>query len=179
MNEVMISIVRPLDAHAIIEPGWTRKDLCLSYCRNDVENTEQFLDVYTLREYSCATLCGIYNAILILAYHLDDQTTHDLFTRSCRIIRLTAGDYPMARFILQGIKAVTWDQGVPIPPAAQEYFEDLGSSKETLRDVPMGLALPESGNVRRHLADAGDTESSEKIATDMGTLLAKWSAMAG
>ncbi|KAG5987782.1 hypothetical protein E4U43_004946, partial [Claviceps pusilla] len=134
----------------------------------------RFVRVYTLRDYACVNICGAYNSILILVFHMADPAVHALFAKASRLILHTGGDFPMSRFILHGIKAMSWSLKVALPPEARPYYEDLGSRKESFRDIPISFALPEQNHVRRMLTDSSVRRGK---AEDMGTLLSKWSAM--
>ncbi|KAG5945456.1 hypothetical protein E4U53_006704 [Claviceps sorghi] len=173
-NEVLISILRPLHPLTEIEPGWTVKALSLNYCKVDIDNMERFVRVYTLRDYACINICGVYNSILILVFHMADPAVHALFAKASWLILQTGRDFPMSRYILQGIKAMSWSLKVALPPTARPYYENLGSKKEAFRDIPISFALPEQNHVRRMLADASVQKGRGE---DMGTLLSKWSAM--
>ncbi|KAG6019116.1 hypothetical protein E4U41_003392, partial [Claviceps citrina] len=182
-NEVLTSILRPLHPLTEIEPGWTARALCLNCCRVDLDNMERFVDTYTLRDYACINICGAYNSILILVFHLADPAVHELFAKASRLILRTGDDFPMSRFILQGVKALSWSLKVALPPAARPYYDDLGGRKEALRDLPISFALPEQNTVRRMLTSPSASASASapapggRRAEDMGTLLSKWSAM--
>ncbi|KAG5981442.1 hypothetical protein E4U55_002946 [Claviceps digitariae] len=156
----------PLDPLTEIEPGLTAKALCLTYCKVDIDNMERFVCVYTLRDYAY---------ILTLVFHMADPTVHSLFAKASRLILRTGGDFPMSRFILQGIKAMSWSLKVALPPEARPYYENLGSRKELFRDIPISFALPEQNHVRSMLMDSSAAQRGR--AEDMGTLLSKWSAM--
>lgn len=148
----------------------------LNYAVVDVDNMEAFVAKYTLREYSCMNLCGSYNSLLVMAFNLDDASVHKDFARACRLIHLSVQDFPMARFILQGIKALAWSTGMALPEAAKPFFENLGDSKDSLRDVPVAFALPEMTDMRRLLTDS-EGDPAARRARDMGTLLSRWSTL--
>jgi hypothetical protein len=140
-----------------------------------VLNIELLVEKYTLREYSSFSLSGLYNALLVMVYHLDDASTHDSFASCCRLLRLMINEFPVASFILQGAKAIAWSLGVPIPPQAKPFFQNLAESKDSLRDVPLGLVLPKLADVQSASTD-GD-ETSPRVTSDISTLLSKWSAI--
>lgn len=177
MNEVLISILRPLDHQTEIEPGWTVKALCLNFCEIDIDNMERFVKVYTLRDYACINICGAFNAILILVYHLADPAVHPMFTKAARLIRQTGGDFPMSRFILQTLKAVTWSNKLPMPPLAKPYFENLGSDKSDLRDPPLSFALPDNSPAKKLLTIGPVPARPRETDSNFGSLLSKWSAL--
>ncbi|KAK2603543.1 hypothetical protein QQS21_004312 [Conoideocrella luteorostrata] len=174
VNEVLISILRPLNPLTEIEPGWTAKALCLHYCKIEIDNMERFVEIYTLRDYACINICGAYNSILILVFHMNDPAVHEMFTKASRLILQTGADFPMSRFILQGIKAMSWSLKISIPPPARQYYFNLGKEKSEFRDIPISFALPEQNNVRKLLTDSSRPKGRVE---DMGTLLSKWSAM--
>ncbi|KAG6138862.1 hypothetical protein E4U38_000209 [Claviceps purpurea] len=173
-NEVIISILRPLPPLTEIEPGMTAKALCLSCCKIDTDNMDCFVRTYSLHDYTILTLCGVYNSILILVFHMADPAAQPLFAEASRLILDTSNDFPMSRFILQSIKAMSWRLKVPLPAAARPYYDNLGNAKESLRHVPISFALPAQTQVQKVLTHSS---AQKGRAEDMGTLLTKWSAM--
>ena len=120
------------------------------------------------------TLCGLYNAILILVESLGDVQVHDAFTEACMMIRKTAYDFPMAKFILQGVLALAWSLNVAVPARAVPCFQNLGAGKEELRDIPLAFVLPQTESVRHLL---GQEEEAPEGLIEMGMLLSKWSVL--
>lgn len=176
MTEVALSILRPLHADLVL-PGQTHsvKDLCISHCRLDTEAMERYVGSWSLKEYSCMAICGNNNTALTLVPLLSDRRTHGMFTRVCFILRWTARDFPMSRYILQGLEALAWSLKQQIPSSALAYFTDLGSGKEDLRDVPVAFMIPRYDEMQEVLSDDG--ADSSQVAGQLGVLLAKWSAL--
>ena len=174
-DEVLISILRPLHRDTVFQGTSTAKDLCIEYSDRDTRTIELYAQQFSLKNYSCMVCCGVYNTALTVTSYLDDVKTHHIFARACRILRWIASDFPMARYILQGIKAMAWSLEVPIPSGATSFLEELGAGKDELRDVPLAFALPQSGTMRKLLADEGD--DSSQMGVEMGLLLSKWSTL--
>ena len=175
MNEVLISILRPLKADTAFDQNSTVKDLCLQLGGIDIETIEQYVKRFSLRDYSCMVLCGLYNTLFTVATYLNDPTTHQLFAKACLFMRQTAPDFPMAGFILQAVRAFAWATKMPIPTIAEPSFEGLGITKEELLDVPLAFTLPKTDAVRKLLCNGGD--ESRKMGVEMGRLLSKWGAL--
>jgi hypothetical protein len=136
---------------------------------------ESYVRKWRFKDYSSMAVCGFYNPSLTLTSMLQDPRSHDLFTRACFALRQTARDYPMSRFILQGLQALAWSLKQPIPPSAQRWIDSVGSQKDELRDVPMGFVIPQYDEIRQLLSD--DEHDSSQIGSELGTLISKWSAM--
>jgi hypothetical protein len=110
---------------------------------------------------------------------LDDDRTHDMFARACKVIEASARDFPISTYVLQGIQALAWATKVKIPAAAAGYLEggaagDAFGERE-LRDLPVALRIP-------YLDAAGNAAPGEggEVAAqgaELGVLLARWSAM--
>ncbi|KAH8194624.1 hypothetical protein TruAng_011217 [Truncatella angustata] len=175
LNELFIAILRPLQPDIIFDGKSSVKDLCIQYAISDLANMKKYVNNFSLNAYSCMVCCGAYNGLLTLSSHLYDRKTHIPFTTACAIIRATARDFPMARFILQAIKALCWTLKMPILPAAMQYLENLGAGKESLRDVPLAFALPQADAVRELLSD--DDSDGQQLCSEMGVLLSKWSSL--
>jgi hypothetical protein len=138
-----------------------------------MEITEQYFKTFSFRDYSPMALRGLYNILLSITGHLQDPGTHDVFVRACRLMVISAADYPMCRFILQGIKAMAWSLKVRLPPESTPYFENLGGSREDLLDVPVGFVLPTDSG-RRLLSDKA---TGEMPGIELGKLLSEWSRL--
>lgn len=175
LDELFIAILRPLQPDIIFEKEMSVKDLCIQYATSDANNMKKYVDKFSLSTYSCMVLCGAYNALLTLSSHLYDPKTHMPFMIACVVIHATANDFPMARFILQGVKALCWTLKMPIPSLAAQYLENLGTGKESLRDIPLAFALPQVDAVRELLSD--DDSDAQQLSGEMGVLLSRWSAL--
>jgi hypothetical protein len=173
MNEVLFSILRPLPPQTEIEAGWTVKNLQLNFCQIDIANMERFVQTYTLRDYACINICGAYNSILVLVYHLSDPAVHQLFAKAAYLIGETSRDFPMCRFILQAIKAIAWQAKVGLPQVSKMYFDNLNRDQHSFRDI--SFALPEEN--KKKLPAGREGPQPRYKGDDMGSLLFKWSAM--
>lgn len=136
---------------------------------------ERYVECFSLQEYSCVALSGIYNSLLILVSHLHNPESHEGFVTACRLMRQTASDFPVARFILQGVRALAWTLKMPLPDAAIPLLKNLGGEKESWRDIPIAFVLPQADAIRELLAD--DSDGISELGGEMGTLLSKWSAL--
>lgn len=174
LDEVLISILRPLHRDTVFQNHRTVKDLSIDYVSQDTQVTERYVQAFSLNEYSCATLLGLYNAVLTVVPFLEDHKTHQIFDRACRLLRWQVSDFPIARYILQSVQAMAWSLKVPIPQQAVSFLNDLEVDKNDLNDLPLSLALPQSDAMRDLLVE--DDESSD-VGVEMRLLLAKWSTM--
>ncbi|KAM0600586.1 hypothetical protein ACHAP1_000092 [Verticillium nonalfalfae] len=172
MDEVLVSVLRPLDPNTVFLDDLTVKDICLGLAYTDTTYMMRYIKEYTLRDYSCVVLCGLYNALFTMAPYLGDPTIHQLFAETSYLMRQTARDFPMSSFILQAIKAFAWTSSLPLPIAAAPYFEDLGMTKQELQDLPLGFALPKTNEIRDIFMREGQELSG--VAVDMGKLLSRW-----
>ncbi|KAF5018796.1 hypothetical protein F66182_9214 [Fusarium sp. NRRL 66182] len=176
IDEVLISILRPLDPGTIFEDGMSAKRLCIQLAGIDTGIVEQYIESFTLRDYSCMACCGLYNSIITLAAHLDDPAARIVFVKASMMLRCIERDYPMAKYILQGIQAMAWAMGFELPTESRQYFKALGTGKEELQDMPLGFTLPSAGSVRE-LLSADDENDGSQMGIEMGLLLSKWSAL--
>lgn len=172
---MVIAILRPLPPDLVFRPSSTIKDLCIRLAIVDIAVIKAYVQSFSLLDYSCMVLCGIHNGLLTLVSHLHDSKTHEPFVAACIIMHATSEDFPMARLILQGNKALCWTLSKLIPPAALPYLEFNAEAKESLRDIPLAFALPQVGAVRGLLFD--EDADTQNLGTEMGMLLSKWSAL--
>ncbi|KAK7409390.1 hypothetical protein QQX98_008452 [Neonectria punicea] len=141
-DEVLVSVLRPLPPDSIFDNRSSVKDLCIHYADIDTKVVEQYIRTFSLQDYSVMVLCGLYNAVLTVVPYLDDPRTHSVFFRATLMLRWTARDFPMARFILLGAKALAWTLKAQVPAEALPHLENLGPGKDELKDIPVALALP-------------------------------------
>ena len=176
IDEIAISILRPLHPDTVFgENSESAKDMCIRYCKEDLETIERSINLWPLKEYSCMTLCGLYNTALTLVPLLHDRNTHESFIRSCFLLRIIARDYPMARYVLHSLQSMAWTMKLQLPPAAQDYFDTLSVAGESLTETPVAFVMPPIEEVRELLSDDG-TDSS-RAGAELGVLLAKWSSL--
>ena len=57
------------------------KVLCTRSAIQDVTNMRRYLELFPPREYCCMTLCGSYNTLLTLVWHLNDPKARALYHR--------------------------------------------------------------------------------------------------
>jgi hypothetical protein len=176
MNVIAYNILRPLHPEAGFGGGTTSvRSLLIRHCTVDTELMEQYVKYWPLKEYSPMANLAFYSITLTLVSILYDPRAQDLFTRSCCLMRFTARDLPVARYIFQALKALAWTLKQTIPQSALQYFENLGPGKDELKDIPVGYIIPQQDEIRELLSDDG--KDSGRIAVELGTLLAKWSAL--
>ena len=176
MNVVAYNILRPLHPESRFGGGTTSvRSLLIRHCAVDTELMEKYVECWPLKEYSPMANCAFYSTTLTLVSILYDPRAQDLFTRSCCLMRFTARDLPVARYIFQALKALAWSLKQTIPPLALQYFEHLGPGKDELKDIPAGYIMPQQDEIRELLSDDG--KDSGRIAGELGTLLAKWSSL--
>lgn len=179
VDEVFISILRPLHHTTLL--SWTTspttvRALLFQYAVDDAVLSKRFIETFSLQEYSCMTLCGLYNSILIIVQQLDDLNTHAIFTDICMMIRQTANDFPMAHLILQAVFALACQLDLPVPARAMSYIQEPSKNTEQLQDLPLGFVIPQTDVIKSLLLTTRDEGESDALV-DMGTVLAKWSRM--
>ncbi|PFH61397.1 hypothetical protein XA68_17449 [Ophiocordyceps unilateralis] len=174
-DEVIISILRPLHSRTMFDQARNAlaSDLLIERAMADAELVKKFLGQFKPVEYSCMTLCGLYNAILILVEYLEDARVPHCFVEVCIMIRRTVRDFPMARFILQGVMAMAWSLDVAVPARSLPYLQGLGAGNEEPADTSLAFALPPIEAMRNLLREDGEVEA----LVEMGQLLEKWNAM--
>jgi hypothetical protein len=175
VNVVAFTILRPLQAdHLFRSEQMLVKELLIRHCTFNVEAMENYTKFWPLTEYSCMAVCGLYTTAWTLVSFLDNEHIHDIFTRTCFMLRHTSRDFPMSRYILQGLKALAWALKKNLPPSAMACFINLGAGKEDLNDIPVAFIIPLHKQVQEML---GDDEDLSEIGGQLGILLSKWSVL--
>ncbi|KAF7554129.1 hypothetical protein G7Z17_g3135 [Cylindrodendrum hubeiense] len=174
-DEVLTGILRPLPPDTVFDNDLKARDLCIKYADIDTRVIEEYIKAYPLRDYSCMTLSGLFNAALTIVPYLDDPITHALFFKATLILRWSVSDFPMSRFTLLGIKALAWTLKVPLPAESLPHFQNLSHGNEELKDIPLALALPPIEAVRTFLLMDADEYGAPGI--EMGALISKWSTL--
>lgn len=166
--------MRPPSPSTVFEHQFIAKDICIQAACADITLVEKYIEHFSLSEYSCMVVCGIYTAVMTLVSHLEDDTTHGVFSQACRMLRRMARDHRMASFVLQGVKALAWSLELPLPALAQPFLEDFGSGKEELRDIPLAFALPQAAAVRKIFSGVAEDDLE---GIELGDLLSRWSTL--
>ena len=169
-----------MNPKAVFDPcdAFLPRDYLLQCATRDVELSKRWIKKYTLADYASMNLWGLYNSVLILTDVLTKPTFHNDFVDACMMIREMSSDFPMAKFILQGVQAMAWSLNVAVPARAIPYLQNPGCGKEELHDLPLDFALPQT-DTRRKMLGQGE-EGGEELSSDrvgMGVLLSKWSEM--
>ncbi|KAH7187276.1 putative C6 transcription factor [Fusarium oxysporum] len=176
IDELLISLLRPLSPDTIFENGTTAKTHCIQLAGIDADVVAQYIQHFSIRDYSCMALCGLYNSVGTVAAYLDDPAARSTFVKASMMLRQIGRDFPMAIFILQGVQAMAWASGFALPTEASQFFKELGSGKEELLDMPIAFTLPSVASVRQLLsADSGD--NSLEMGIEIGLLLSRWSSL--
>lgn len=178
-DEVLISILRPLHSTTLLSwatPPATVRSLLFQLSSNDIDLSKRFIHAFSLTEYTCMILCGLYNSTFILVEQLDDRRTHAAFIDTCMMVRQTAKDFPLAHFILQAAFALACQLDFSVPARAVAYIQDPTQDAEQLQDLPLGFALPQTDTMKSLLLHTQEENESDALV-DMGNVLAKWSRM--
>ncbi|KAM5362707.1 hypothetical protein ACJA88_013903 [Fusarium oxysporum] len=176
IDELLTSLLRPLSPDTIFENGTTAKTHCIQLAGIDADIVAQYIQHFSIRDYSCMALCGLYNSVGTVAAYLDDPAARSTFVKASMMLRQIGRDFPMAIFILQGIQAMAWASGFALPTEASQFFKELGSGKEELLDMPIAFTLPSVASVRQLLsADSGD--NNLEMGIEIGLLLSRWSSL--
>jgi hypothetical protein len=175
INVVALTILRPLEADSLFgSDEMLVEELVIRHCTFNVEAMESYVKGWPLTEYSVMFITGLYAAALTLVSFLHEQRIHSVFSRGCFMLRHTVRHFPLARYILQGLRALAWALKQKLPKEVMPCFTNLGMGKEELQDIPLAFIIPQHKQVQEAL---GGDEDSEEIAGQLGVLLTKWSVM--
>ncbi|KAI0530216.1 putative C6 transcription factor [Xylaria digitata] len=172
MNTVACAILRPLRPDVVLDAldETTVKTAMLKNCTLGTELMEQYFARWPTGEFSTMAFIGPLNSGTVLLPLLPDEDAKQIFSRTCRLMRIIATRMPIAGYVMKGWKSALWSRKLEIPDAAQPYFENLGGWSEDLDDVPSKLVVT-------HIPHDEDPLSNEWDHGELGFLLQKWSAM--
>lgn len=176
---VALNLFRSLDSsHRLPDDLGTSGLICLYHCKRTLDTSEQYWETWPDDDYSIMNIYPLYHVAITLLHMLRDNQSHDLFDRVCSLLSRSAGDFSLARYILQALKSVAIRLRLPIPPSSQALFRDLKMSAAELADVPAAFVLPahaEMWDVIYEEEQGGSDENGvQHMGIEMGELLSQW-----
>ncbi|KAK1974736.1 hypothetical protein LZ30DRAFT_607281 [Colletotrichum cereale] len=166
-DQVILSIFRPLEPGVRLPHDGYVAELLMKYCGRSIDGIEEHERALSLEDCSRMVLVPLFNTAVTLVGLLHHPRSHELFARTCRLMRERINDLPLAGFLLQGLIAVAADNGDRIPEVAKPWFEGLEHDKDALDDVPISFVLP----TPRSLRDSGD------VGIQLGRLLSSYNRL--
>ena len=140
-----------------------------------MEGLERYERELSPEAYSIMVVYPLYNSALTLVEMLHNPRTHDIFTRTCRLLTMRVADYPFAAFLLQAMKTLAQQTNAPIPALAISFFNELIFTSGELFDVPISFVLPGHQEMVASLSD--DERVGNSLGLQLGTLITKWSRL--
>ncbi|OLN96914.1 Nitrogen assimilation transcription factor nirA 5 [Colletotrichum chlorophyti] len=166
-DQVILGIFRPLKPDHIIPGDGYVFDLVLAYCERSITGIEEQEETLCLKECSSMILYPLFNVSTTLARWLHQHKTHDLFSRTCRLIRDQTEDFPFAQNLMQGLLAIAAEEGIAIPASAELYFQGLHLYDAIPKDVPISFVVPSH-------RDEDEPWNKVDAGVQLGTLIANY-----
>jgi len=140
---VVLSIFRPLHPDLRLTGKFETPGLaCLHHCERSLGNSEQYWKMWPASECSIMSITPLYNCATTLVYFLQDQHSHGLFDQTCSMLLRLVNDFPIASFLLRGLKIVVGYMRLPLPSSAILYHHNPDALTDELLDAPISFALP-------------------------------------
>jgi hypothetical protein len=139
----VLSIFRPLHPDLRLTGEFETPGLaCLYHCERSLGNSEQYWKMWPANECSIMSITPLYHCATTLVYFLQDQHSHGLFDRTCSMLLRLVNDFPIASFLLRGLKIVVGHMRLPLPSSAILYHHNPNQLTDELLDVPISFVLP-------------------------------------
>ena len=175
-DRVILAVFRPLNSDSLLcDRTDSANSLCIKACHHAIALKELYWSIYPRSDYSFVTMAPLYDCAITLMPMLRNTTVHDLFSRTCHLIREHIKDFPFASLLLQTLLALSMKLDVELPDASLECFEGLSQPGEDLTDVPISYVLPQVMDWRD--SKAGDSDDEDEEGVQLGQILTKWNAM--
>jgi hypothetical protein len=166
---VVLSIFRPLHPDLRITGEFETPGLaCLHHCERSLGNSEQYWKTWPANECSIMSITPLYNCATTLVYFLQDQHSHGLFDQTCSMLLRLVNDFPLASFLLRGLKIVVGRMRLPLPSSAILYHHNPNPPTDALLDAPISFALP------IHKWAHGTGEDLRRPGLEFGRVMTEW-----
>jgi hypothetical protein len=148
------------------------KEILLQNCHRDITMLENFVNMWTLDNYSTMFLDGIWHALLLTVRLLDDPIAKGIFMRACFLLTKASSDFPVVIYMLQALPALAWRFKQQVPELALECISKLAVPPAKLQDVPLDFAIPSYDHTRRVLLTGEQVAANDM--NSIGDLLSRW-----
>jgi hypothetical protein len=145
---VALSIFRPLTPSLRLSAeGETSGLVCLKHCGAILESCEHYWQMWPSDDYSLMSVFLPYDCAITLLSMLQDQCTHDLFSRACSLLLRHVNDFPFILFLLHALEMITARLDLPTPLSALLSYHGLSPPAGKLTDMPISFILPLHGEI--------------------------------
>jgi hypothetical protein len=111
-----------------------------------------------------------YDCAITLLGMLQDQCTHDLFSRACSLLLRHVNDFPFTLILLYGLEMITARLDLPMPLSTLLSYHCLSLPAGELADVPISFILPLHGET------CAGALQSQQGGKELGELFPEWNA---
>jgi len=111
----------------------------------------------------------LYNCATTLVFLTHEESSYDLFDRTCCILLRLVEDFPFASLLLRGLKIIVEHLRLPLPSSATLYHHNSAGPTDELWDVPISFAIP------LHMLVSGDGMDLDQIDLEFGKAVTDWS----
>lgn len=112
---------------------------------------------------------ALYNCAITLIFLTHEQSSYDLFDRTCSMLLRLVEDFPVANLLLRGLRIIIEHLRLPLPSSATLYHHNMTRPADELRDVPISFAIP------LHMWVSRDGMDSDQAGLEFGEAATNWS----
>jgi hypothetical protein len=172
---VALNLFRSLDqSQRLPDELGTCSLICLHHCERTLETSERCFEVWSADDYSIMSLYPLYHVAITLLHMLHDIKSHDLFERVCTLLARFAGDFSLARYILQAMKSAAVRLLYPLPRGVASMFRGMKLSGAESVDVATTFVLPANAEIWNIIYEEGQgAEEAEvqQVGIELGVLI--------
>jgi hypothetical protein len=144
--------------------------VCLKHCEAILKSCEHYWQMWPSDDYSLMSIFPPYDCAITLLSMLQDQCTHDLFSRACSLLLRHVNDFPFILFLLYGLEMITARLDLPMPLSALLSYHGLSLPAGGLTDVPISFILPFPGEI------CAGALGFQQGGEELGKLFSEWDA---
>jgi hypothetical protein len=101
------------------------------------------------------------------------RTSQAPFIEACRHLYAMSGNFPVAKALLTGLRALAMQLKVQLPKACLQYFKDMNLPVEHDDDVPISFVIPHQAEMADLLPD--EVPDNGFVGVELGKIISKWS----
>jgi hypothetical protein len=165
-------LLLPLDPTLrLYEDLGTPESLRLQHCKRILEISELYWEVCPANRHSLLDLYPLHYAASISLIHAPScRHALDLFGRAISLLLRYVDSFPVALFLLQGLKSVAIRSGSTLSDITMDLLQTIHVSTTELGDVPVAFAMPVSPEILESRPEEGNV-GFYQMSVEVGELI--------
>jgi len=174
----VVNLFRPLDTLDISLPHSSEdsRDICIEHCARMMAELQE-IEAYYASEVASGFVGVVYVCYVVgvsMASNLDrNEGSQTPFVEACRHLYAISWNYPVAKALLTGLRALAMQLKVSLPESSLQYFKDMHLAVKHEDDVPISFVIPQQAELADMLP--GDISDNGFVGVELGKIIAKWS----